>query len=277
LVIKTQNLSCTYSEGGPFEMHALRDVSVEIKKGEFVGIIGHTGSGKSTFVQTLNGLIKPTSGEIFINGENITEPKKNLTKIRTEVGLVFQYPEYQLFEETVYRDIAFAPKNMGLSKEEVEECVQYAVKMTGISPELMDKSPFELSGGQKRRVAIAGILAMKPSVLILDEPTAGLDPASRDEIIENIKKMHEETGTTVLMITHDMNAIAEIADRILVFNHGSLYMDGSVGEVFSRYDELEKIGLSSPAVTPIFKKLYNADVFTLAEAKSYLKGVLGNA
>ena len=277
MVIKTQNLSCTYSEGGPFEMHALRDVSVEIKGGEFVGIIGHTGSGKSTFVQTLNGLIKPTSGKIFINGEDITEPKKNLTKIRTQVGLVFQYPEYQLFEETVYRDIAFAPSNMGLSKEEIAECVEYSAMMAGVAPELMDKSPFELSGGQKRRVAIAGILAMKPSVLILDEPTAGLDPASRDEIIDNIKKMHKETGTTVLMITHDMNAIAEIADRILVFNHGSICMDGSVSEVFSRHEELLKIGLSTPDITPLFKKLYNADVFTLKQAKEYLKGVLGNA
>jgi energy-coupling factor transport system ATP-binding protein len=249
--IKTEALTQVYSPGTPFEKTALHQISLEIQEGEFVGILGHTGSGKSTFIQHLNGLLRPTSGRVLFGGEDIFASKQTLRRARFAIGLVFQYPEYQLFEETVFKDIAFGPRNMGLTDQEIEERVQEAAGFVGISQALFERSPLELSGGQKRRIAIAGVIAMRPSVLILDEPTAGLDPEGRREILSNICAYHEKTGSTILLVTHDMDEIARTAQRLLVFQDGRLALDGSPAQVFSRAEELLEMGLSIPAATKL--------------------------
>ena len=285
-VIKTENLTHIYSTGTPFEMTAIEDISLEVYPGEFIGIIGQTGSGKSTLIQHLNGLVKPTSGTVYVDGEDIHATKAKTHQIRFKVGLVFQYPEYQLFEETVYKDIAFGPKNMGLSKEEVDERVREAAKITGIPEEAFDKSPFDLSGGQKRRVAIAGVMAMKPEVLILDEPIAGLDPKGRQDIIANIREYRRKTGAAVIMVTHSMEDAAENAERMLVLSHGKLVMQGTPKEVFSRSEELMAMGLDVPPAAKVAVKLrslgvpVSEDVYTkdeLLRALTSLKGGAENA
>ena len=253
--IVTQGLSHKYSEGTPFEKIAIEDINTELSKGQFIGIIGHTGSGKSTFIQHLNGLLKPTSGRVLYDGEDIFASKAATRDVRFKVGLVFQYPEYQLFEETVYKDIAFGPKNMKLSAEETDRRVRSAASFVGVSEELFEKSPLELSGGQKRRVAIAGVIAMDPEVLVLDEPTAGLDPAGRESILENLTQYHRRTGGTVLLVTHNMEEIARIADRLIVFNRGRIALDGTPRQVFSRAKELREMGLSVPAAAEIAVRL----------------------
>ena len=276
-VIRTENLTYTYSQGTPFEKTAVKDVNIEIEEGELVGIIGHTGSGKSTLIQHLNGLIKPTSGKIFIDGVDIHDKDIKLRDVRFKVGLVFQYPEYQIFEETVYKDIAFGPTNMGLDEGEIDKRVRETAKLVGIDDSLLNKSPFELSGGQKRRVAIAGVLAMKPEVLILDEPTAGLDPKGRDEILDQIAKLKEQMGITVVLVSHSMDDVARYVDRIIVMNKGSVMYDDVPREVFRHYVELEKIGLAAPQVTYIMKELrdhgmpVSDDVTTIDEAKAEIE------
>ena len=242
-------------EGGPFEKTALKEINLTIHRGEFIGLIGHTGSGKSTLIQLLNGLVKPTTGKVFVDGKELHAKGTDMRKIRFQVGLVMQYPEYQLFEETVAKDIAFGPSNMGLGKEEIEERVKFAANMVGLKPELLSKSPFDLSGGQKRRVAIAGVLAMEPEVLILDEPTAGLDPAGRDEILFKIKDMHERMNMTVILVSHSMEDIAKLADRILVMNQGQVAMFDKTDAIFKRGEELTQIGLNVPQITRIADKL----------------------
>ncbi len=254
-IIKTENLSHLYSIGTPFEKAAIKDVNLEIEQGEFVGVIGHTGSGKSTLIQHFNGLLKPTSGKIYLDGKDIWEKKSALREVRFRVGLVFQYPEYQLFEETVYRDIAFGPKNMGLDEDEIDRRVKEAAKLVGLTPELLEKSPFELSGGQKRRVAIAGVIAMEPQVLILDEPTAGLDPRGRDMVLEEIKAYHQEKKSTVLLVSHSMEDIAKYASKVMVMNQSTLYAYDTVEAVFSRVEELRGLGLDVPQITRIFYQL----------------------
>ncbi|MBQ9964816.1 MAG: energy-coupling factor transporter ATPase [Clostridia bacterium] len=254
-LIETRNCTVRYSSGTPFEKEALSDVSVCIEEGEFVGVIGHTGSGKSSFVQLLNGLLKPDSGTVLLDGRDIWEQPKDIRRVRFEVGMVFQYPEYQLFEETVYKDIAFGPQNMGLSDEEIRERVHTAAKWVGLKPELLAKSPFELSGGEKRRAAIAGVMAMRPRVLILDEPTAGLDPRGRDMILNRIRAYQQEFHTTVLLVSHSMEDIARVADRVLVLNRGSAAMLEPTETLFSHVTQLESMGLSVPAVTRILLKL----------------------
>ncbi len=250
-MIKLQQVGYVYMEGGPFEKTALKNISLTINRGEFIGLIGHTGSGKSTLIQMLNGLLKPSTGNIFIDGKELGAKDTDMRQIRFDVGLVMQYPEYQLFEETVAKDIAFGPSNMGLSPQEIQERVQFAANMVGLKPELLDKSPFDLSGGQKRRAAIAGVLAMEPKVLILDEPTAGLDPAGRDEILFKIKDMHERMNMTVILVSHSMEDIAKLADRILVMNQGEVAMFDKTDAVFRRGEELEKMGLAIPQITKI--------------------------
>ena len=250
-LIRVEHLTHIYSQGTPFEKVALDDISLSIEKGELLGIIGHTGSGKSTFLQHLNGLIKPTSGRVLLDGEDIHASKELLHAVRFRVGLVFQYPEYQLFEETVAADIAFGPKNMGLSETEIRERVDEAAAFVGVAKEWMEASPLELSGGQKRRVAIAGVMAMRPQVLILDEPTAGLDPAGRENILQNILRYRESTGATVLLISHSMDDVARLAGRLVVFHDGHLAMDGTPAEVFDRAAELKGMGLTVPAATEI--------------------------
>ncbi len=254
-VLETHNLTHIYAEGTPFEKTALDDVSLSIEKGELVGIIGHTGSGKSTFVQHLNGLLKPTAGKVLLGGEDIWKDPKQIRKVRFRVGMVFQYPEYQLFEETVYKDIAFGAKNMGLSDEEVDVRVRRAAAFVGLKSELLDNSPFDLSGGEKRRAAIAGVMAMEPEVLILDEPTAGLDPKGRDNLLRQIEAYRKENGTTILLVSHSMEDVARLADRVLVMHKGKLKMLAPTKEVFSRAEELEEMGLSVPAVTKVFMGL----------------------
>lgn len=254
-MIKLEDVSYVYMQGGPFEKTALDHISLEIHRGEFIGLIGHTGSGKSTLIQMLNGLLKPTSGTITVGGKVLGEKATNLQQLRFEVGLVMQYPEYQLFEETVAKDIAFGPSNMGLPKEEIAERVAYVANMVGLAPELLEKSPFDLSGGQKRRVAIAGVLAMEPKVLILDEPTAGLDPAGRDEILCKIKDMHERMDMTVILVSHSMEDVAKLADRILVMNQGRVEMFDKTAEVFRHGDRLTEIGLNVPQITGIMESL----------------------
>lgn len=244
-----------YSIGTTFERHAIKDINLTINKGEFIGLIGHTGSGKSTLIQHMNGLMKATSGNIYFNGEDIYAPNYKLRDIRSRVGLVFQYPEHQLFETTIFKDVNFGPKNLGLDKLEADLRTFEALKMVGIGEELLDASPFELSGGQKRRVAIAGILAMKPEILILDEPTAGLDPKGRDDILEQIAKLHEESGITIILVSHSMEDVANYVDRILVMNQGQLVMDHPPKEVFTRYKELEDIHLAAPQVTYVMNAL----------------------
>lgn len=271
-MIKLENVSYTYMAGGPFEITALNNVSLEINDGEFIGLIGHTGSGKSTLMQLLNGLLKPSSGKVFIDGADITQKSVNIRDIRFKVGLVMQYPEYQLFEETVAKDIAFGPKNMGLSQTEIEERVHFAAKIVGLADDILDKSPFDLSGGQKRRVAIAGVLAMEPKILILDEPTAGLDPAGRDEILYQISDMHKRMGITIILSSHSMEDIAKYADRILVMNKGEVEFFDKPRAIFSESTRLSEIGLSVPEVTKITDALREAGyplpkgVYTVAEA-----------
>lgn len=254
-VIKVSNLSYHFSKGTMFEKTGLNNISFEIEKGEKVAIIGHTGSGKSTLVSHLNGLISAQSGTVFLEGEDISKKGYDLRAARFKVGLVFQYPEYQLFEETVYDDIAFGPKNMGLSSEEIRERVLSSAAALEIKPELLKKSPFELSGGQKRRVAIAGVIAMRPEILILDEPAAGLDPKGKERVMRLIEEYREKTGSTVIIVSHSMQTAAQFADRILVLNEGSLYFNGKPDELFKKSNELEKIGLSVPPITRVFHRL----------------------
>ena len=273
LQIVFDNVSHVYSSGTTFEQHAIRNINLKIEQGEFIGLIGHTGSGKSTLIQHMNGLIKASSGNIYFNGENINDKNFVMRNLRSKVGLVFQYPEHQLFETTVFKDVSFGPKNLGLDKLEVDIRTYEALKMVGIGEDLFDASPFELSGGQKRRVAIAGILAMRPEVLILDEPTAGLDPLGRDEILNQVSKLQKETGVTVVLVTHSMEDVARYVDRILVMNQGRLVIDQETRKVFARYKELEEIHLAAPQVTYIMNALRDkgfslkTDATTVEEAR----------
>ena len=270
--IKLENVNFTYSPTTAYEIHALKNINLEIRDGEFIGLIGHTGSGKSTLVQHLNGLMKATSGTIYYNGENIYAEGYSMKDLRSKVGLVFQYPEHQLFEVDVLADVCFGPKNQGLSKEEAEERAKRALSMVGLREKYYKQSTFELSGGQKRRVAIAGVLAMEPDVLILDEPTAGLDPKGRDEILEQIKKLHEENHITIILVSHSMEDVAKYVGRIIVMNQGEAMFDGTPKEVFSHYKELEQVGLAAPQVTYIMNALaekgfgVSTDATTIEEA-----------
>ena len=263
--IRVESLRHVYSQGTPFEKVAIDHIDLTIRPGEFVAVLGHTGSGKSTFVQHLNGLLAPTSGRILLDGEDIHRSKAALRDVRFQVGLVFQYPEYQLFEETVYDDIAFGPRNMKLSGKELEEHIHVGARFAGVDEELFPLSPLDLSGGQKRRVAIAGVMAMEPGFLILDEPTAGLDPAGCQDILDNIRRYRDETGATVLLVTHDMSVAARMADRLLVLSHGSIAFDGTPQEVFAHVKELREIGLDIPASTSVAEKL-RAEGFALPES-----------
>lgn len=254
-VLELINLSYVYGTGTPFEKTAVNNLSLSIEKGEFIGIMGHTGSGKSTLVQMLNGLMKPTSGQVLLDGEDIWANPKDIRKIRFKVGMVFQYPEYQLFEETVAKDIAFGPTNMGKSGAELEKAVNDAARFTGLKDELLEKSPFDLSGGEKRRAAIAGVIAMNPEVLVLDEPTAGLDPMGRDVLLSQIVQYHKERKNTVILVSHSMEDIARVADKIIVMNKSNLVMFDKTKEVFSKGRELEKIGLRVPQITKIMLEL----------------------
>lgn len=254
-IIETKDLSYVYGVGTPFEKKAVNSVNIKIEQGEFVGIMGHTGSGKSTFVQILNGLIRPTSGLVLLNGSDIWKNPKEIRKVRFQVGMVFQYPEYQLFEETVYKDISFGPVNMGLDKEQTDIRVRDAAKFVGLNNELLEKSPFDLSGGEKRRAAIAGVLAMDPDVLILDEPTAGLDPMGREVLLSQIVQYHKERKNTVLFVSHSMEDIARVADRIMVMNNANLEMLDTTRKVFSQNKRLEEIGLQVPQITKIMAQL----------------------
>lgn len=254
-VLELKNLSYVYGTGTPFEKTAVNNLSLSIEKGEFIGIMGHTGSGKSTLVQMLNGLMKPTSGQVLLDGEDIWANPRDIRKIRFKVGMVFQYPEYQLFEETVAKDIAFGPTNMGKSGAELEKAVNDAARFTGLKDELLEKSPFDLSGGEKRRAAIAGVIAMNPEVLVLDEPTAGLDPMGRDVLLSQIVQYHKERKNTVILVSHSMEDIARVADKIIVMNKSNLVMFDKTKEVFSKGRELEKIGLRVPQITKIMLEL----------------------
>ena len=254
-VLELKNLSFVYGQKTPFEKRAVDNVSLSIEKGEFIGIIGHTGSGKSTLVQMLNGLIQPTEGQVLLDGEDIWQNPKEIRKVRFKVGMVFQYPEYQLFEETVYKDIAFGPTNMGKSEQEIDTAVRKADEFTDLKSELLQKSPFDLSGGEKRRAAIAGVIAMDPEVLVLDEPTAGLDPMGRDVLLTQIVQYHKKRKNTVLLVSHSMEDIARVADRIIVMNNSHLVMFDKTREVFSHGRELEKIGLRVPQITKIMLEL----------------------
>lgn len=258
--IKVSGLSHVYSAGTPFEKTAIADINIEIPHGQLVGLIGHTGSGKSTFIQHLNGLLEPSSGTITVDGEDINADKLSKKNVRSKVGLVFQYPEYQLFEETVYADIAFGPKNMKLTEEEIDERVREAASFVGVPEEHFEHSPLELSGGQKRRVAIAGVIAMRPGVLILDEPTAGLDPEGCAQILKNICDYREKTGSTVIIVSHSMDDVARLADRLVVFNKGAIRFDGTPEEVFSNPAELKEIGLDVPAATELAMELRSIGV-----------------
>lgn len=279
-IISTKNLSYVYSAGTPFEKTALDNINIDIEQGELVGIIGHTGSGKSTLVQHFNGLVKPTSGQIFVDGEDIWANPKEIKQLRFKVGLVFQYPEYQLFDETVRKDIAFGPRNMGLSEYEINQRVADAAKIVGLSDRLLDKSPFDLSGGEKRRAALAGVLAMNPKVLILDEPTAGLDPVGRDGILTRIKEYQKSSGATVLLVSHSMEDVAKVADRILVMDHSHARMLDTVDNVFSHADELQKMGLNVPHITQVFMGLRARglnvpdNVYTVTQAAQILTDLL---
>lgn len=282
-ILEVKNLTHSYSGNTPFVNDAVSGVSFTAEKGEIIGIIGHTGSGKSTLVQHLNGLLKPTAGEVFVDGENIWQNPKEIRKIRSKVGLVFQYPEYQLFEETVYADIAFGPKNMGLEGDELDERVRETCRLIGVKDEYLEKSPFDLSGGEKRRVAIAGVMAMKPEIIVFDEPTAGLDPAGRENITGIIGDYRAATGATVIIISHSMEDMAVLADRLLVMNNGALVMFDTVENVFKKGDELRKIGLNVPIVTRVFDRLREAglalpdDVFTVERAVEVLKSFKAGA
>ena len=279
-ILQVKNLNHIYSVGTPFEHQALTDVSFQVERGEFIGIIGHTGSGKSTLMQQLNGLLKPTSGQVLLDGVDIWSDKKLTRQARFRVGLVFQYPEYQLFEETVYKDIAFGPKNMGLSKEEIDRRVRKAADFVGLSEAQLEVSPFDLSGGQKRRVAIAGVIAMEPEILILDEPTAGLDPEGRAEILENIQRYRREMNATVMMVSHSMEDVARLTDRLFVLCGSRIAMDGTPAEVFTRAEELVEMGLSIPQVTQVFLHLRKLgldvpNVYTIDQAVAALKELKG--
>ena len=280
-ILRVDDLTHTYSAGTPFERNAVEHINLTVMPGEFVGIIGHTGSGKSTLIQHLNGLLKPTEGHIYLDGVDIWEKPKEIRKVRFQVGLVFQYPEYQLFEETIYKDIAYGPKNMGLPNAEVDKRVREAAAFVGIGEELLEKSPFELSGGQKRRVAIAGVLAMEPKVLVLDEPSAGLDPKGRESILTQLQNYHEKMGATVLMVSHSMEEVAKNADRIVVLSGGHNYMEGTPRQVFARADELEQVGLDVPLVTKIAAELKRRglpvedDVYTVEELQAQLLALRG--
>lgn len=271
-VIETKNLTYTYGAGTPFSKTAIEDVNIAIKKGEFIGLIGHTGSGKSTLIQQLNGLLRPTSGTVLLNGKDIWEKKKEIRKVRFQVGMVFQYPEYQLFEDTVIKDIGFGPRNMGLSQDEVNQRVMQAVDFVGLDHALLEKSPFDLSGGEKRRAAIAGVIAMDPDVLVLDEPTAGLDPQGRDHLLSQIKAYHQQRQNTVILVSHSMEDIARVADRVLVMNESKVFLFDETAKVFFHAKELEQIGLRVPQVTKIMMKLHengypvDPGVFTLDQA-----------
>ena len=270
------HVNCIYEEGTTMEVAALKDINLVLSDEQFIGLIGHTGSGKSTLVQHLNGLIKPTGGEIYFNGEDIHDDDFDRKKLRSQVGLVFQYPEHQLFEVDVFSDVCFGPKNLGLPKKEVELRAYEALKMVGLEDEFFYQSPFDLSGGQKRRVAIAGVIAMKPQVLILDEPTAGLDPKGREEILNMIRELHEKMKCTIILVSHSMDDVADYAERIIVMNHGEVFLDGTPKEVFSHKQELEEIGLAVPTVTDIMHQVkelgYPVDesVTTLSDAAEAL-------
>lgn len=277
IIIK--NLSYIYSKGSPYERAALKDVNLQIMDGEFVGIIGHTGSGKSTLIQHFNGLLKPSQGSVVIN--DIDTSSKSLSTLRRQVGLVFQYPEHQLFEETVYKDIAFGLQKFGLTTAEVDQRIKKAIHAVGLAEEILEKSPFELSGGQKRRVAIAGVIVMEPRILVLDEPTAGLDPRGRDEIFELVSGLHQRMGITVILVSHSMEDIARLVDRVIVMNNGIIEMDGKPSEVFKDTQRIENIGLTAPQITYLMKKLkeikpdINDNIFTIKEAKIELMRYLG--
>lgn len=279
-VLELKNLSFVYGLNTPFEKRAVDNISLSIEKGEFIGIIGHTGSGKSTLVQMLNGLIKPTKGQVFLDGEDIWQNPKEIRKIRFKVGMVFQYPEYQLFEETVYKDIAFGPANMGKTGQELDFAVKKAAEFTGLKSDLLDKSPFDLSGGEKRRAAIAGVIAMNPEVLVLDEPTAGLDPMGRDVLLSQIVQYHKNRKNTVILVSHSMEDIARVADRIIVMNKSHLVMFDKTREVFSHGRELEKIGLRVPQITKIMLELKDKGydvpdgILTVDEAFSAISSLL---
>ncbi len=279
--IKIENLTYVYMPKTPFEKKALDNVSLEIEDGEFLAVIGHTGSGKSTLIQHLNGLLKPASGKIYVDGTDITDKDTKLVDIRKKVGLVFQYPEYQLFEETIAKDIAYGPTNLGLNEDEILRRVKKSMEMVGLDyDEYKDISPFELSGGQKRRVAIAGVIAMEPNVLILDEPTAGLDPAGRDDILEQIKFLHEKYNMTIILVSHSMEDVGKLAEKIIVMNDGHIELKGKPKEVFREIDNLERIGLAVPQVTYLMRELkrkgfnVSEDIFTVEKAKSELLNIL---
>lgn len=275
-ILETQELTYIYSEGSPFQKTAVDNVNLKIDEGEMIGVMGHTGSGKSTLIQHFNGLLKPTSGRVLLDGEDIWADKKKIRDVRFKVGLVFQYPEYQIFEETVYKDIAYGPKNMGLDEAEIKRRILETAHDLGLKEELLKRSPFELSGGQKRRVAIAGVMAMNPRVLILDEPTAGLDPAGRDKILGHIKRYHERTKNTILIVSHSMEDIAGFADKILVMNKSKLFCYDETEKVFARAEEISQIGLDVPQITRVFLKLkeqgldFGKDVYTMEYAKKLL-------
>lgn len=278
--MKIEHLNYIYSPNTSYEIHALKDINLEIKDGEFIGIIGHTGSGKSTLMQHLNGLEKATSGSIYYNGENIYDASYNLKELRSHVGLVFQYPEHQLFEMDVFTDVCFGPKNQGLLKDEIEARAKEALEQVGLPEQYYTMSPFELSGGQKRRAAIAGVLAMHPDILVLDEPTAGLDPKGRDEILGQIEKLHREKNMTILLVSHSMEDVAKYVDRIIVMNQGEILFDDTPRKVFAHYKELEQVGLSAPAVTYVLNHLkergmeLDTTATTIEEAKeAILKGL----
>jgi len=278
-ILKTEHLTYSYSTGTPFEVTAIEDINIEIEPGELVAVIGHTGSGKSTLIQHFNGLLKPQSGKVYVDGQDIWESKKTLRASRFAVGLCFQYPEYQLFEETVYKDIAFGPKNMKLSEEEIDRRVREAARFIGVTDDMIEKSPFDLSGGEKRRVAIAGVMAMEPKILILDEPTAGLDPRGRDTIMGLIRNYREETGRTVMIVSHSMDDVAEIATKVLVINDRHVAMYGTVPEIYARSDELVAMGLDIPQVTKVFLGLkenglpVRTDIFTVEQARAELRAL----
>ena len=279
-ILEVKNLTYIYSAGTPFEHKALDDISFSVERGEFIGIIGHTGSGKSTLMQQLNGLLKPTSGTVLLDGQDIWSDKKLTRQARFRVGLVFQYPEYQLFEETVYKDIAFGPKNMGLSAEEVDRRVREAAGFVGLTEQQLKVSPFDLSGGQKRRVAIAGVIAMEPEVLILDEPTAGLDPVGRSEILGNIQSYRKAKNATIMMVSHSMEDVARLTDRLLVMNGSKLAMDAPPAQVFTHAEELTQMGLNIPQVTQVFLELKKLgldvkNVYTIDQAAAEIRRLKG--
>ena len=280
-IIKTEHLSYIYNQNTSFEKTAVDDLNLEIEEGEFVGIIGHTGSGKSTLIQHFNALLKPTSGKIYIDGKDMWENEKDVRKFRFQVGLVFQYPEYQLFEDTVYKDISFGPKNMGMDEKQIDKRVREAAGFVGLKEDILEKSPFELSGGQKRRVAIAGVIAMDPQVLILDEPTAGLDPYGRDRILNQISLYHRSQKKTILLVSHSMEDIAKHCTKVLVMNQSKLFLYDTVENVFSHYEELSKIGLAVPQITRVFHDLkadgipVSTNILTVERAKQEILSLLG--